>query len=164
MMSSTRKKDLTHSFIFIALSLFILFVFGYILPQPVFTQAGNRGGGTSCENSAVINISTATATRLVTNADTEKRIYVCDVNIDLVGGATANTFKFQYSATANACGSGLTDLTGPITSAATAGVPLVFGTGASPGLIFKPIPVANDLCATTTQALVVGGAFTYTIF
>lgn len=134
------------------------------LPQPVLAQGGNRGGGVSCENSVAINISTATATRLITNADTEKRLYICDINMAIVGTATANTIKFQYSATANACGSGLTDLTGPISSNATAGVVSPFNTGASPGLTFRPIPVANDLCATTTQAGVIGGALTYTLF
>lgn len=135
------------------------------LPNPsLYAQGGNRGGAVSCENSAVVNISTATATRLITNADTEKRLYICDINLMLVGTATANTIIFQNSATANACGSGLTNLTGPISSHATAGVVINFNTGASPGLTFKPLPVANDLCATTTQAGVIGGALTYTLF
>lgn len=115
-----------------------------------------------CDRSAVISISTATTTSIIDNtatADNPTRIYACEVNLTVIGTATANQITFEYG-TGSTCGTGTTVLTGPFTSDATAGVMKVLNLH----LPFKPVPVGQRLCILTSQAGVVAGSITYSIF
>jgi hypothetical protein len=151
-----RLKDLSWVPV-LALGLFLLVLF---TQSSIQIQSQNLNN-VICNNSATVNISTATTTRLVdntANADSPTRIYVCSANLTVIGTATANTVKFQYG-TGSTCGTGTADLSGPFTGAATAGVPLALVLNYP----FKPVPVGNSLCAVTTQAGVVSGTVVYSI-
>ena len=112
-----------------------------------------------CNNSVVINQSSATTTQLIALSGTT-RIYVCHVLVNQIGAATAPTFKFVYG-TGASCGSGTTNLTGAISGSATAGVPTNtnFG-GNGVGYVFST-PAGQALCITTTTTQAQTGVLTY---
>jgi hypothetical protein len=141
------------------LKLIILLVLFLLAPTYSYAQT-NPCNQQNLIDSVAVNISTATTTRLVQNdatADNTTRIQVCSFTLTIVGTATANTLKYQYG-TGATCGTGTTDLTGPLTGAATAGVPLVVRVDSPP---FKPVPKINNLCAITSQAGVIAGVLRF---
>jgi hypothetical protein len=104
--------------------------------------------------SAVINISSATTTKLVSGI-TGQRIYPTAISVDVAG---ANVLTFEYGTGTN-CGTGTTAITGPYTL--TSGVPLHIGSGSAPVLI---IPPGNDLCVVTAATAAAGGFVAYAQF
>lgn len=103
----------------------------------------------------VVNISTATDTRLVNNPG-DRPITVCGFTITIVGTATANTLVFK-TGTGATCGTGTSTISGPYTGAATAGVITVLQPLFPFGLLVK----GDSLCATTSQTGVVAGNLVY---
>jgi|SRR5579859_5001133 len=125
-----------------------------IPPRGTFAQTNTPGANTDpCQSSllvkssASINITSATTSALVALSGT-KAVYVCDVNITILGLATtAGTIQFGYSTVA-ACASSVTALTGTIQGTTTAGSTIAFN--ASGGSTQFTAPSANGLCVTTT--------------
>lgn len=144
------------------LLLISLFLCGIILSYSSPVPQAQTSRPINCSKSVVVNISTATTTRLITNdatTDSSASINICSVNLTLVGTATANQITFQYG-TGATCGTGTTALSGPFTTDATAGVmkPLTMM------YPFAPVPVNKSLCVLTSQAGVVAGSISYDIF
>lgn len=114
----------------------------------------------ACDLSVVVNISTAVTTQIVTNAVADTAIRICSINLTLVGSATANQVTFEYG-TGTLCATGLTTLTGPFSASVTVGsiVALLI-----PAPLFKPTPVAVNMCIVTTQAALVSGVVSYSVY
>lgn len=133
------------------------FLFILFLLVPVLANAQTN----NCNNSqarinVVVDISTATTTRLVNNTGI-RPITVCSITLTIIGTATANTLIFK-TGTGATCGTGTSSISGSYTGPATAGVALVL----SSLLPFGQLVAADSLCLTTSQAGVVAGNLVYT--
>lgn len=117
-------------------------------------SSGNLVGIIQADNSAAINVSTATTTQLVA-LSSGKKIYV--TSFDVVAGGTGN-ITFEYG-TGTACGTGTTPLTGAYPLTAQSG--LAQGIGLGPVLI---VPAGNALCVLTSAAVQMSGSISYTQF
>jgi hypothetical protein len=101
---------------------------------------------------AGINISTATTTKIVSNAPNKKTL----VNIAFLYGPHTNNVTFEYGTGSN-CGTGTTAIGGIIElSASTPGFTLGNGTGA-----VLTIPADKDLCILTTGNVQLSGWLQY---
>lgn len=116
--------------------------------------SGNLTGLIQADGSAKIDVSTATTTQLVA-LSSGKKIYV--THWDVIAASTGN-IKLVYG-TGSACGTGTTDLTGNYNLTAQAGISA--GGGLGPILV---VPASNALCATTSAAVQMSGAVSYTQF
>lgn len=120
-------------------------------------SSGNLTGIIQPDNSAPINVSTATTTQLVA-LSSGKKIYVSAMDFVNASG-TADNVTFEYGTGSN-CGTGTTALTGP------------YATGTnSPGLskggglgVIMTVPASNALCMVTSAAVQVSGSVSYTQF
>ncbi len=117
-------------------------------------SSGNLVGLIQADNSASINVSTATTTQLVP-LSSGKKIYV--TSYDVVAGGTGN-LTFEYGAGSN-CGTGTTALTGAYNLTAQSGI--AKGNGLGPVLV---VPAGNALCVLTTAAVQMSGSVSYTEF
>jgi hypothetical protein len=126
-----------------------------LLPSLVFAQTNNCNNPQARINT-VVNISTATTTRLINNTTTQRPIVVCNFTLTVVGTATANTLTF-ITGTGATCGTGTSTISGPYTGAATAGVVIAL-TQIMP---FGVLVTGDSLCLTTSQAGVVAGNLVY---
>ena len=114
--------------------------------------AANTANGDPCLNpafrkaSAVINISTAATTQLV-SAVANQSVYVCGFTVSMVATVAANTLVFEYG-TAASCGTGTTALTGVMSSGILANGATTLSYGDN-GTIFSA-PNSNGICALTT--------------
>ena len=123
----------------------------------IFTGAvssGNLTGIIQADASAPINVSTATTTQIV-GLVSAKKIYVTSYNV--IAGGTGN-ITWVYGTGSN-CGTGTTSLTGAYNLTAQAGIAMAGGLG--PVLV---VPAGNALCVTTTAAVQMSGAVSYTQF
>ena len=116
--------------------------------------SGNLVGRIQADGSVKIDISTATTTQLVA-LSSSKKIYVTHWDVISAG---AGNIKLVYG-TGSACGTGTTDLTGSYTLTGQAGISA--GGGLGPVLV---VPASNALCATTSAAVQMSGAVSYTQF
>jgi hypothetical protein len=110
----------------------------------------------ACDQSAVVNVSTATTTQIVA-AVANKSIYVC--SFALTSAGTTPSFQFEYG-TGGTCGTGTTLLSGAF--APTSGSYTY--AGGNLGLMFSA-PVTNGLCIVsggTTPSI--QGLITYATF
>jgi hypothetical protein len=117
-------------------------------------SSGNLTGLIQADNSAAINVSTATTTQLVA-LSAGKKIYVTNLNV--VAGGTGN-ITFEYG-TGTSCGTGTTALTGAYNLTAQNG--LAMGGGLGPVLV---VPAGNALCVLTSAAVQMSGSVAYTQF
>jgi hypothetical protein len=110
--------------------------------------------------SAPIKSSTAATTSILTAPSSIYPTYICNVFAEDAGNVTtANTTTFKYG-TGATCGTGTTNLTGPITGTLTAGTPSFIGPQDSAGTDWV-LPAGQNLCDTTTQAITEDGWITY---
>ncbi len=117
-------------------------------------SAGLLTGIIQADNSASINITTATTTQLVA-LSSGKKIYV--TAFDILAGGTGN-ITLVYG-TGGSCAVGTTALTGVYNLTAQAGISK--GTGLGPVLV---VPASNGLCALTSAAVQMSGSVAYTRF
>lgn len=117
-------------------------------------SSGNLTGIIQADSSAAINVSTATTTQIVALASA-KKIYV--TSLDVIAGGTGN-IAFVYGTGSN-CGTGTTSLTGAYNLTAQAGIAKGNGLGA-----VLVVPASNALCVTTSAAVQMSGAVSYTQF
>lgn len=104
--------------------------------------------------SAAISVATATTTQLVALSGTTS-IYV--THFDVIAGGTGN-ITFVYG-TGAACATGTTSLTGAYNLTAQAGISA--GVGLGPVLV---VPAGKALCVTTSAAVQMSGAVSYSQF
>jgi len=105
-----------------------------------------------------INSTTAATTRLVDNTGaTQRYIVVCNYTVVLVGNTVANTLIFKQG-TGASCGTGSSNITGPISAGAATTSNIVLPASALP---FGKLQVGNSLCMTTTTTDLIGGNLTY---
>jgi hypothetical protein len=124
--------------------------------SPTYLQGLDPCGGNGvAKNSAVINVSSATTTRIVTGTATAQ-IYVCGYHFTMAGAI--ETIAFEYG-TGGTCGTGTTTLTGALADTATSDLTVAYGGGEME--ILKPVPVSNDLCVVTTGTVSIQGVVTY---
>lgn len=116
--------------------------------------SGNLTGLIQADGSVKIDVSTATTTQLVA-LSSGKKIYI--THWDVISAGVGN-IKLVYG-TGAACGTGTTDLTGYYNLAGQAGISA--GGGLGPVLV---VPASNALCATTSAAVQMSGAVSYTQF
>lgn len=109
--------------------------------------------------SVAINTSTGASIRLVANTDTEKKTYICEFIVTMVGAATPQTIAIQYG-TGATCGTGTILRTGTFKTSTTAGA---ITTLSIPGNTIQPIPVGNSTCILTTTGDAVNGVMSYVI-
>lgn len=117
-------------------------------------SSGNLTGIIQADNSAPVNISTATTTQIV-GLVSGKKIYV--LNYALIAGAADNV-TFEYGTGTN-CATGTTALSGALPIAANGGA--TDGGGLGPILI---VPAGNALCILTSAAVQLSGHLAYTQF
>lgn len=123
-----------------------------------------RAQNQPCDNpnliqSVAINTASAVSTRLVNSTDTEKKTYLCNFVVTMVGAATANTIAIQY-------GTGATCQTGTILRTGTFKASVVVGSSTTiflPPRSIQPIPVGNSTCVLTTTADAVNGVLSFVI-
>jgi hypothetical protein len=124
--------------------------------------SGNLTGIISCDNSAAINMSTATTTQIIAISGTSGRTYICSMNL-VVAGAD-NVALISGSGTN--CASNQAGLAGSTTAgsgwnlAANGG--LTMGSGL--GMIIKTTTTNNEICLVTSAAVQVSGSIAYTQF
>lgn len=117
-------------------------------------SSGNLVGIIQADNSAAINVSTATTTQLVA-LSAGKKIYVTNLNV--IAGGTGN-ITFEYG-TGTTCGTGTTALTGAYNLTAQTG--LAMGGGLGPVLV---VPAGDALCVLTSAAVQMSGSIAFTQF
>lgn len=117
-------------------------------------SSGNLVGVIQADNSAAINVSTATTTQLVA-LSAGKKIYV--TSFDVIAGGTGN-ITFEYGTGTN-CGTGTTALTGAYNLTAQNGISK--GNGIGPVLV---VPAGDALCVLTSAAVQMSGSLSYTQF
>lgn len=110
---------------------------------------------------APINFSAATEAALVTGV-ANTTMYVCEIYYQDAGRATtANTGQFTYG-TGTTCGTGATNLGGPISGGLVAGANAT--TLAISGVATNfTVPNGNSLCLTPTQSSTIEGWLTYVL-
>lgn len=124
--------------------------------------SGNATGVITCDNSAAINMSTATTTQIIAISGTGGRTYICSLNI--VVGAADNVALVSGSGTN--CASNLAGLAGGTTAAsgwnfaANGGIAL----GSGMGMVIKTTTTNNEVCLVTSASAQVSGTITYTQF
>jgi len=99
--------------------------------------------GTFPKSGTAVSAGAATTTQIIA-AVAQFAIYVCGYELSQI--ATAGTVQWVYG-TGASCGTGTTNLTGPM--GVTASQPFGYGTGGN--TVFK-VPVGNALCLTATGA------------
>lgn len=100
------------------------------------------------KQSAVINVSSAATTALVTVSGNTK-VYVCGFSFTILGLATTGGTALFESGTGTACASSAVALTGAYAGQASAGVNLLILSPGDSGTLFTT-PAANGLCLVST--------------
>jgi hypothetical protein len=125
-------------------------------------SSGKLSGIVACDNSAAINMSTATTTQIIAISGTSGRTYICGIH--LVVGAADNVALISGSGTN--CASNQAGLAGGTSAASgwnfAANGGLSWGSGF--GLLFKTATTNNEVCLVTSAAAQVSGTITYTQF
>lgn len=120
--------------------------------------------GDPCSNpqliqSVAINITSGASTRIVLSTDAEKKTYICNINVTMVGAATPQTLAVQYG-TAATCGTGTVLRSGTFKASTTVGsitnLQILQNT-------IQPIPVGNSTCILTTTADAVNGIASFAL-
>lgn len=124
--------------------------------------SGNLTGLISCDNTAAVNMSTATTTQIIAISGTGGRTYICAIN--LVAAAADNVALISGSGTN--CASNQAGLAGSTTAATGWNFPanggLTMGSGL--GMIWKSATTNNEICLVTSAATQLSGSITYTQF
>jgi hypothetical protein len=125
-------------------------------------SSGNLTGIIACDNSATVNMVTATTTQIVAISGTSGRTYIC--SIDLVAAGADNVAIISGSGTN--CASNQAGLAGGTTAATgwnlAANGGLTKGSGL--GMIWKTATTNNEICLVTSAAVQLSGSITYTQF
>lgn len=129
-----------------------------------FPLAANSQNNDPCSNaqliqSVAINTASAVSTRLVTSTDAEKKTYICNFVVTMVGAATANTIAIQYG-TGSTCQTGTTLRSGTFKASVVVGSSTVVNL--RPNTV-QPIPVGNSTCVLTTTTDAVNGILSYAL-
>jgi hypothetical protein len=133
-----------------------------LLASPAYAQY-NPCANQAQVQLAVINISSATTTRIVQNPDVNTpaltNIVVCSYSIVIDGAATAQTAQFEYG-TGATCGTGTTVLSGAFKGFGAVGNAINVTGNTLP---FGKLPAGTHLCIVTTQSAVVVGHLSYVL-
>lgn len=125
-------------------------------------SSGKLAGIVACDNSAAINVSTATTTQIVPISGTGGRTYVCSIH--LVTAAANNVALISGSGTN--CASNQAGLAGGTSAASgwnfAANSGLAWGSGF--GMLMKTATTNNELCVVTSATTQLSGVITYTQF
>ena len=130
-------------------------IFLFLLIPTLAQAQTNQCNNPAARINVVVDISTATTTRLINNADV-RSVTICSITLTVIGTATANTLIFK-TGTGTTCQTGTSTISGTYTGPATAGVALVFAF-IQP---FGKLVDGDSFCVTTSQAGVVAGNLVY---
>lgn len=118
---------------------------------------------TVCDKDAVVNISTATTTLIVTGVASRK-VYICSLN--LVTAAANNVALIEGTTTTNPCDTGAAGMAGGTTAASgwnfAANTGLSQGSGL--GSVMTTATNADNVCLVTSAATQLSGHIKYTIY
>jgi hypothetical protein len=125
-------------------------------------SSGNLTGIIACDQSAPINMSTATTTQIIPISGTGGRTYICSYDL-VVAGANNVTI---ISGSGTNCASNQAALIGGTTAAsgynfaANGGI----AKGSGLGMILKTTTTNNEVCIVTSAAVQLSGSISYTQF
>lgn len=137
----------------------ILLLLFIISPIAALAQSSNPCTNADNIQSVAVSIATIATTRIINNADAEKKTILCNVSLTLVGAATANTIVIEYG-TGAACGTGTTVLSGAFTASVVVGSSTVLRL---PPYSIKSVPAGNSTCLVTTTGDAVKGVVSFVV-
>lgn len=128
-------------------------------PAALHAQTNDPCSNAQLIQSVAINTTTAASIRLVTSTDPEKKTYICNFVVTMVGAATPQTIAIQYG-TGTTCQTGTTLRSG--TFKASTAVGSITTLQLIPNTI-QPIPVGNSTCILTTTTDTVNGIMSFAL-